>query len=130
MKLLREEKGKSKSTTLSLNEIYPFVSNRHSPLIEMMDQGISKLLAVVRYSVIGIKDPKVVFSVFLVEESSGEKIALEYKMLSNKKEQGTDVLLMELSMPLLLPDSYALEIRADEQKTKSKTQVKRTFVVR
>ena len=130
LKLLRKEKDKSESATLSLNEVYPFVSNRHSPLIEMMDLGISKLLAVLRYSVINIEDPDIVFSAYLVKESSGEKIALEYRILSRKKEQGLDVLLMELPMPLLLSDSYTLEIRADEQKTKSKTQVKRTFVVR
>lgn len=130
LKLSREEKERAESAAQSLNQIYPYVSTKHSPLIEMMDQGIKKLLAVLKYSVTGIDNPQVALSARIVEESSGETLALEYKLLSSRKEQGSEVLLLELLMPVLQPGRYILELAVDERITQSKAQVERVFEVR
>lgn len=55
LKASKPQKEKAESEPLSLINIYPWLSNKHSPLLEELDRGVSRLLAVVRSSIINIK---------------------------------------------------------------------------
>ena len=128
----KKEKKVAKREPLSLIDIYPFLSKKHSPLSGELDHQISKLLAVVRCSVVDIQKPEIDISVNLIQHPSGEKILLFSNLLSTqrKKDEKIDILLIELQLPELKPGRYSLEITAEEKTTKLKSQVIRAFKVR
>jgi len=130
LKFSRDLKDKSERTSLSLNNIYTFLSNKHSPLVEEVDQGISELLAVVRCSVVNIQNPNVELSAHLIRHLSGEKFPLTLSIISSKNEQDTYVFLIVLQLPELKPGDYTIEIVGEESKTKSKSKATRTFIVK
>ncbi len=130
LKFSRALKDKSERTSLSLNNIYTFLSNKHSPLVEEVNQGISELLAVVRCSVVNIQNPNVELFAHLIPHLSGEKFPLTLSIISSKTEQDTYVFLIVLQLPELKPGDYTIEIMGEEPKTKSKSQVTRTFIVK
>ena len=130
LKFSRALKDKSERTSLSLNNIYTFLPNKHSPLVKEVDQGISELLAVVRCSVVNIQNPNVELSAHLILHLSGEKFPLTLSIISSKTEQDTYVFLIVLQLPEMKPGDYTIEIMGEEPKTKSKSQVTRTFIVK
>lgn len=130
---LRTSKARKEETEkkpLSINDIYPFLSNKHSPLVEELDKGISKLFAVVRSSIFNIKEPEIELSVYLIDHSKREKTQLSFSILSSKNKGETDILLMEIEMPELKPGRYSLEIGAEELSTKSESKATRNFTVK
>ncbi|MGB2844492.1 MAG: hypothetical protein WBC02_06530, partial [Candidatus Aminicenantaceae bacterium] len=129
---LKTTKAKKVSETLSLIDIYPLLPKDHSPLVGELDQKTSKLLAIIRCSVVDIKKPEIDISAHLIRNLTGEKIQLSSNLLSteSKKDEDTDILLIELQLPELKAGRYSLEIVAAEATTKSKSQVTRTFIVR
>jgi VWFA-related protein len=127
LKTQPEDKAKE---SLSLNNIYPFLSNKFSPVVNVLDRGVSKLLAVLRCSIINIPEPEVEFSAHIVQQTSGQKIPLPFSFISSKEEdEQTDILLIELQLPGLMPGQYSLEIIAEETTTQSKSKAVRTFRV-
>jgi hypothetical protein len=125
-----EQKKKSKSEPLSIANIYPFLSNRHSPLVDTLEKGISKLFAIVHCSHKEIDKPNIEFSAHLTQFPSGEKIRLLFSILKTEKEKETDVLLLEINLPELLPGKYSLEMTAQETARKLKSHTVQTFDVR
>ncbi len=123
----KKEKGKE---ALSLLNIHPFDSNQYSPLVEDLNQKNPKLLAVVRYSIIDIKEPEVLFSACLVQPSSGQKIPLSFSILSTKKEEETFILLIEFQTHELQSGKYFLNLIAEEIKSKSKSLITSEIRVR
>jgi len=130
IKLTKDNKKDAKKELLSLNDIYPFISNKHSPLINVSDKDVSKLLAVVRCSFVDIQKPEVNISVLLVEHASKKKIPLSLSILSSKNQEDTVVLLIELQLPELITGRYSLNIVAEEVNTQSKSEVNTDFSVR
>ena len=130
---LRASKAQKKETEgkpLSLINIYPFLSNKYSPLVGEPEHGISRILAVVRCLIIDIQEPDVKLSVDLMQHSSGEKIPLSSSILSAKNEENIVILLIELGLPELQSGLYSLNFNAEELTTQAKSQVSRTFRVR
>ena len=114
----------------SLNDIYPLIPDKSFPLIDELEKGTSKLLAVMRCSITDIAKPKVQLSAHLIMHSSGEKIPLSFSIHSKERKEETDILLVEFALPELQPQKYSLIITAEEEKSKSKNQVRQTFRVR
>lgn len=131
LKLSKDQKKRTKKDSLSINDIYPFLANNFSPLVEEVDRGISSLLAVVRLSIIDIPDHEIEFSVHLFNPASQEKVQLTNSfILSNKNIEGTEVLLLEIQLPELEPGDYSIEITADEMTTHASSQATRNFKIR
>ncbi|MCK4496151.1 MAG: VWA domain-containing protein, partial [Candidatus Aminicenantes bacterium] len=130
IKLTKDSKKDVKKELLSLNDIYPFISNKHSPLINVSDKDVSKLLAVVRCSFVDIQKPEVNISALLVEHASKKKIPLSLSILSSENQEDTVVLLIELQLPELITGRYSLNIVAEEVNTQSKSEVNTDFSVR
>jgi len=126
--VIQEEK--SEREPLSLIDIYPFLSKKYSPLVEDLEQGITRLLAVVRCSFVNIQKPDIDLLVYLSLNSSEEKTLLPFSMLSSKQEEDTDILLIEILLPDLEPGEYSLDFIAEEINKKSKSQVNRTLRVK
>ncbi len=131
LKLSKDQKKKTEKGSLSINDIYPFLANNFSPLVEEVDREISSLLAVVRLSIIDIPEHEIEFSVYLFNHSSQEKIQLTNSfILSNENIEGTEVLLLEIQLPELEPGDYSIEITADEMTTQARSQTTRKFKIR
>ena len=125
-----KEKKKKKEETLSLADIYPFLSNEHSPLVGDLEQGTPKLLAVVRSSVVDIQDPDIELTAFLFDYELTEKTPLPFTILASEEQRGTDVLLFELQLPEMKPGQYFIKITAEERKTGAKAETSQTFRVK
>ncbi|NQT80059.1 MAG: VWA domain-containing protein [Candidatus Aminicenantes bacterium] len=130
LKALKTQKEKAEKEPLSLINIYPFLSNEHSPLLEELDRSVSRLLAVVRSSIINIKEPDIELTAHLIQHSSGQKTDLSVFILSAENREEVDILLIELELPEMEPGRYSLEIEAEELFTKSKSQVTRSFIIK
>ncbi|UCE22403.1 MAG: VWA domain-containing protein [Candidatus Aminicenantes bacterium] len=126
---LRLIKGPKKDP-LSINDIYPLLSNQHSPLIDEIDRNVSKLLAVVRCSVADIQKPEVNITAHLFEKESGNKTELPFSILNSERKEKTDVLLLEIHLPELKPGDYAIEMIAEEKNSKQRSQTKTSFIVK
>ncbi len=130
LKASREEKKKTKSESLSIADIYPFLSNRHSPLVDVLEKGSSKLLAVVRCSHREIDEPKVELSAHLIQHPSGEKTQLPFSVLNAKTEEDSNVVLIEIDLPEMLPGRFSLELTAQESTSGQKSSTVQSFSVR
>lgn len=130
LRALIEQKKKAKREPLSISNIYPFLSNRHSPLVDTLEKGISKLFAIVQCSHRKIDKPKIVLSAHLTQLPSGEKTRLLFSILKTKKEKDTNTLLLEINLPEMLPGRYSLEMTAHEMTRELKSRTVQTFNVR
>ena len=126
----KEQKKKPESEPLSIANIYPFLSNRHSPLVDTLEKGISKLLAVVRCSYKEIEEPKIELSAHLIHHPSGEKTRLSFSVLRAEKEESSNVVLIELDLPEMVPGRYSLEMTAQESTKGQKSSAVQSFEVR
>lgn len=130
LKAQKEEKKKPKSEPLSIANIYPFLSNRHSPLIDTLEKGSSKLFAIMRCSHREIEKPQIELSVHLTQIPSKEKTRLSYSIIRTVEEQDSNVLLIEITLPEMLPGSYSLEIAAQDTVSGSESSTSQTFNVK
>ncbi len=130
MRASKAAKENKEREPLSLNDIYPLLSNQHTPLVGCLESGTSKLLAILRCSVVEIPEPEIDISAYLVERESAQKAPLVLSILSSKAQGEADILLLELQLPELKTGDYTLEISAEEIKTHSKSEVATQFRVR
>jgi len=131
LKLSKDQKKRIEKGALSINDIYPFIPNNFSPLVEEADRGIEKLLAVLRLSIIDVQESEIEISAHLIDHSSNEKIPLsDYSIHSAENREGIDVLLIEFLLPELEAGKYSIEIIAEEMATKAKSQTTRNFKIR
>ncbi|NOR14497.1 MAG: VWA domain-containing protein [Candidatus Aminicenantes bacterium] len=97
----------------TLSDIYP--SSSHSPLIQELEKGTDKILAVVRSYADGISLPEVTFDFQLVKEDSEEKIPLSSTVLTGAWEGKTYIQTLEIAFPELGPGEYSLETATTEK---------------
>jgi len=114
----------------SLAELFPFISNRHSPLVHDLDAATSRLHAVLRYSVQEIETPDILLSTELIQKSTGEKRILGTKIVSAKQDKGTIVMLLEIQLNTLELGDYSLNFILDEESTGKKAEFSRDLKVR
>jgi len=125
-----QEKGTEKGS-LSLNDVYPFLSGNFSPLVEEADRGIEKLLAVLRLSIVDVPESEIEIYAHLIDRSSDKKIPLlKSSIHAAEKREGIDMLLIEFQLPELEVGKYSVVIIAEEMTTQEKSQTTRTFKIR
>jgi len=125
-----QEKGIEKGS-LSLNDVYPFLPDNFSPLVDEANLGIKKLLAVLRLSIIDVQESEIEISAHLIDRSSDKKIPLSNSsIVASEKREGIDMLLIEFQLPELEVGEYSVVIIAEEMTTQEKSQTTRTFKIR
>lgn len=130
LNLTTVDKKKKKEPSLSIADIYPFISNENSPLVGDLERGTTKLLAVIRNDVVNLKNPDIELTAYLFDYSVTQKTPLSFSILASEKKKQTDVLLLELSLPDLEPGQYFLKIEAEDVISKSKSEVNQAFRVK
>jgi len=129
LKAVKEEKGRE-IKTLSLNELYPYLSSRHSPIVKEMDRSVKNLLAVLRYSAGSREDLDIDLEIELFHSPSGRKIPLEFNIVESGKYERDDILLIEIKFPYIEPDIYTLNITLSDPKLNLEAKTSRTFRIR
>lgn len=130
LKAQKDMKEEAAAAKVSLNRIYPFLTNRQTPVTEELEQGIPNLLAILRCSIFDIQEPEVDLTANLVDRATGEETPLSFSILSSMSQEETDILLFEFSLPKMNPGEYTLEISAEELSTQSKSKVSHNFRVK
>lgn len=126
----KDTKKEKAAAKISLNRIYPFLTNSQTPVTGELEQGVPSLLAILRCSIFDIREPEVNLTANLVDHSSGVITQLDFSILSSKSQEGTDILLIEFSLPEMKPGEYTLEISTEELSTLSKSSVSHNFRVK
>jgi len=98
--------------------------------VDTLEKGISKLYAIVHCSHRKIDKPKIELFAHLTQLPSGEKTRLLFSVLKTEKEKETDVLLIEINLPEMLPGRYSLEMIAQEMASGSESRTVQIFNVR
>jgi hypothetical protein len=130
LKAVKEQKKKQEKEPLSIADIYPFLSNRYAPLVDTLEKGSSKLFAIMRCSHREIDKPKIEISVHLTQLPSGEKTRLIYSIIRTEEEKDSNVFLLEINLPEMLPGSYSLEMAAQDTASGLESRAVQTFNVK
>jgi hypothetical protein len=131
LKLSKDQKKRTEKESLSIKNIYSFLPNNYSPLVEEVDRGILKLLAVLRLSIVDVQESEIEISAHLINHSSNKKIPLpNSSILNSENREGIEVLLVEFLLPELEAGRYSIEMTAEEMTTKEKSQTTRNFIIR
>lgn len=120
-----EESNREKDNP-SLLDIYPFDSTKYSPLIEEMEQGRTKLLAVVRCSIAA----EVSLSGHIVHLSTGKETPITLSILNTYHKKYSSMYLIETSPYDLVSGEYSLCLLAEEVTSKSRSHTRINFAVR
>lgn len=128
-KAVKEEKGR-KTEILSLNELYPYLTSRHSPLVKEVDRSVKKLLAVLRYSAGSKTNLNIDLEIELIHGPSGRRTPLEFSIIESGKFELDDISLIEIKFPYLEPDLYTLNISLSDPNYNLEAVTSRTFRIR
>jgi len=111
---------------------YFFDSSQYSPLVEELELGTNRILAVVRCSFSGIQQPDITLAVNLIHHlaNTGKTIPVTVNILNKYQEDNTEVFLIELQTRELQSGEYFLYIFADDILTQSRSRVNTTFKVK
>jgi VWFA-related protein len=114
------------------SEAYTFDTSQYSPLVEDMEQGTSRILAVVRCSLIGTLQPEIRLSaeLFLHLIETEETIPAALSILNQGQENDTVMFLIELHADGLQSGEYTLSLSAEDNHTKLQSQVNTIFKVK
>jgi len=112
--------------------VYPFDKTQYSPLIEELEQGTNKVLAVVRCSFSSIQQPDIKLSADLIHHlaDTEKTIPVTISILNKYQEDDTEIFLVEFQTEELQSGEYFLYFFAEEMFTKSHSRVNTTFKVK
>jgi len=122
---LKKENDEKTEQSLSIKDVYPFLTSSVSPVIDRIGKGTSKLLAVVVNSIRGIENPDIRLTAEVINQSTNEKILLNSQIISVENKGTAGIFLLELEFPELDSGEYCVEFTALEKKT-GKTSCQKT----
>ncbi len=111
--------------SLSLQKIYPVLQAKSRPVMGQLDEGVRKIMAGVRCSVLSISDPDITLSAMLRNKKTDEEIPLVHRVITIQKEGHDIILLVELEIPELKADAYELCMAVKEERSQSHDQTSR-----
>lgn len=118
-----------KSKSLSLNRIYPFITNKHAPLMNEISKDCRLLHVALRF-VTKLKQPKLKLILYIDDPQTEQKTPLAFNIVSTKKEDEVQIYFVEVELPELKPGEYTLGIASQELDTDTKYQMTHAFRVK
>lgn len=111
---------------------YSFDSRQYSPLVDELDQGAHRILAVVKGSFFGMPRPDIKLTASLVHHTADteRKIPTSYSILDEKKEGNNLEFLIEFQIKQLESGEYALCISAEDRHTGTSSRIDAALKVR
>lgn len=111
-------KRASQDNNLTLNTIYPYLSNKHTPLVNELDKDLSSLFVVIRCDFVEGQEPEIDISFDIKDESLGKTITCDNSVLESERIADSSIVLCEIFLPELKPGSYSLIINVSDLKGK------------
>ena len=128
---LKLEKVRDKDVkTVSINTLYPFLSNKHTPVIGALNKASRSLLTVMRCSINKLDDPEIEIFASLELLPSREKTSIPLSIIAAEKKENIELLFIELNLPDLQPGRYSMEFTAREKRTKLESIVTQILEVK
>lgn len=128
--LVPERKAQYLKFSKEQEEDYPYLTDKHAPVVEEVDRGVPKLLAVVMCSLTDIQDPEVELTAHLVHQPTGKEMPYLTALIDRSQETYGQKFLLELRTAGLEPGEYDLYLVAAEKNTGSKSQASSIFRVK
>jgi VWFA-related protein len=128
LKLSKNLSRKKEKESKSIKDIYYYITNDFSPVVKELEREITKILAVVRCSIPKTQKLDIYFSILLFNHSIEKTIPLAHSLISSQKDNmGTDIFLLEITLPKLERGNYSMEFTAEQATTKANAKVRRYF---
>jgi len=119
------EEKKQKNETPSIINFFPLLPRGCSPLVKVLDAGVTRLWAVVPCRFQPGLAREVELDVHLIKLPASERLRLDSEILEVKEsEDGAVFLSLEINLPDLEPGEYELEIAALESAAQIQETVK------
>ncbi len=116
----------------TIRQIYRFVSNQHSPVVESISAEVKNLLAAVLCHIPGpeVLDREISFEVELTHKDSGETVHSFPDIISSEKLGSLEAILFSVDLPILKAGRYTIEFMAVDSITGAESRASREFSVR
>jgi VWFA-related protein len=113
-------------------DVYTFDTSQYCPVVEDLDQGTSRILAVARCSFTDIHQPDIQLSaeLFLHLRETEGAIPATLSILNQGREDDTVILFIELRTDGLKPGEYTLNLSAEDSRSQSHSQASTIFEVK
>ncbi|MEW5901468.1 MAG: VWA domain-containing protein, partial [Acidobacteriota bacterium] len=130
LRLKKDKEEKTKKLPTSLKDIYPYIPSGYFPLVEGLEKRVSRLLAVVRFTVSGEGNSEKMVWARLFPQPTGEAIPLACSVASHQKVGELHVILLEISLPEVPAGEYLLNLTLGDTATKSTVEVNSPFSIK
>jgi hypothetical protein len=130
LKLIPENSKPDKRDEVSLNHIYPFLSNRYSPLFHHLERHTTHILAVLRYKTLELQQPEIALHGTLVHNATAKEEPLDFHVVQSRKQDDTTALLISINLPRLEPGRYSIAFRAADDVSSAQSQTARSFAIK
>lgn len=128
-KLAKQNKEAGGGAVRTLEEFFPFLSNRLVPIMDEIPRGTSQVLGIVRSMAASLPEASVGLSASLKLISAGKEIPISPSILKSERQGRVNILLIEFPVPELEPGDYTLTLIAKDEKSGARTEVSRRLKV-
>ncbi len=112
------------------NEFYVYDRAQYSPVAGEVPRGTPKLFVAVPCSFVGLVQPEIVMTAYLVNTATGERIPLEGFVLDRIQNEGSEAQFLELYLENIPPAKYTLYLHAQAAGTKYVSYDKANLIIR
>jgi hypothetical protein len=131
LRLSQERSQKQREKGPSLSDFYKLLPKKHCLVVKEMGTEVKNLLAVLPASVAEEAAPEVEFTVRLHPKPDGEPVDLKTEIIDvQKADANTDILMMEIVLPVLKRGEYELEIEAVDEHTEARFFVRKSLEIK
>jgi VWFA-related protein len=125
--LTNKEKGAAGPP--SLQQLFPFLSNRLKPVMGEISRETSRILAIVRCTDSSLPNAEIEVGASLKDRQEGADIHLQPVILDVNRQAKVDIFLLEFSLPELKAGVYTWAITGMNKKSRAKSTVSRIIRV-
>jgi len=124
VRISEEKKG-----SRSIHDLFPLLAEKSQPILDTLEAKERTIQAVLRFSAPQLSSADVLTSVWVMDRKTGESIRVNHKIISMKRDYQDLIVLLELSMPKLDPDTYELWVSLKDSKTGTEARSSRVLKI-
>jgi VWFA-related protein len=109
--------SEERKASRSIHDLFPFLAEKSQPVLDTLDAKEQAIQAMLRFSAPQLSSADILISAWVMNRKTGESIRLDHKMISAKKDYQDMIVLLELSMPVLVPDTYEIWVSLKDTQT-------------
>jgi hypothetical protein len=132
LKLVLEKYNTKDGKEVSLNQVYPFLSNRCSPIIHRLEKQTTRILAVLvlQCAKKDLQQPDIELYGTFIDNTTGNEAPLDFHVVTSRTQGDAVVLLLGISLPELESGEYSIALRAEDHVSSTQSKAVRTFAIK